>query len=134
MTPLRIELLWLEGCPSHETAETMLRRVLEEAGVEAAIERIQVESEDAGIAVCFPGSPTIRVNGQDVEPGWQPCDDCTPRCRVYSTALGLQPLPERRWIYDAVRSASGRDVNVPDQLLHDVVVRVGSSGPGLCRA
>ena len=103
---MQVELLWFQGCPSHENAERMLRSVLNEVGLDVPIERIQVEDEETGPGVCFPGSPTIRINGIDVEPGWEPCVDCTPRCRVYPTALGLRPLPERRWIVDAVRSAA----------------------------
>ena len=102
---MKIELLWFEGCPNHEQLEALVRGVLAEESVESEIERIQVEDEEAGKAVCFPGSPTIRINGRDVEPGWEPCEDCAPRCRIYPTTLGLRPLPEWRWIVEAVRSA-----------------------------
>ena len=66
---MQVELLWFEGCPSHENAEAMLRGVLADAGVDLPIERIQVEDEEIGKSVCFPGSPTIRINGVHVEPG-----------------------------------------------------------------
>jgi hypothetical protein len=100
---VKIELLWFQDCPSHEAAETMLRDAMSEAGVDQPIIRVEVPNEATGIAVCFPGSPTIRIDGLDVEPGWQPCDDCTPRCRVYQTSEGLSPLPERAWILDRLR-------------------------------
>jgi hypothetical protein len=103
--PVRIELLWFDGCPNHEAAEALLRNVLAAAGSEAAVERIQVEDPATARAVCFPGSPTIRINGLDVEPGWEPCEECTPRCRVYATPLGLRPLPPRSWIEAALRAA-----------------------------
>ncbi len=102
---MRIELLWFEGCPNHEGAESLLRDVMAEAGVTDPIMRIEVPDEATGRAVCFPGSPTIRIDGVDVEPGWQPCDDCTPRCRVYPTSVGLRPLPERAWIADSLGRA-----------------------------
>lgn len=54
----------------------------------------------------FPGSPTIRINGVDVEPLWEACADCTPRCRLYLTADGLRGLPEHRWIADALTAAA----------------------------
>ncbi len=108
---MRIELLWFEGCPNHHAAEALLREVLAEERAarhfEASIARIEVPDEASGVAVCFPGSPTIRVNGQDIEPGWEPCEDCTPRCRVYATDAGLRGVPPREWIRDAVRAAAG---------------------------
>jgi len=102
---VRIDLLWFRGCPNHETAERWLNDAMAERGIEAPIHRIQVEDEEAGNAVMFPGSPTIRVNGRDIEPGWQPCDDCSPRCRVYLTPEGLRGLPDRAWIDQALDAA-----------------------------
>ena len=102
---MKIELLWFEDCPNHALAEAMLRDILADAGNDTPIDRIEVPDEATGIATIFPGSPTIRVNGLDVEPGWTECADCTPRCRLYATSEGLRGLPERQWIADAVRAA-----------------------------
>ena len=103
---MRIELLWFEECPCHRDAEALIRDVLEELGVDADIERVEVPDEEAGIRTMFPGSPTIRVEGVDVEPDWEPCEACTPRCRIYATTDGLGCLPPRDWIVDAVRRAA----------------------------
>ncbi len=104
---MKVELLWFDGCPNHEAAETLLRSVLAEHSVDAAVDRIEVPDEATGIRVRFPGSPTIRINGRDVDPEFDPaeCRDCTPRCRVYPTELGLQGVPERIWIERAVGRA-----------------------------
>jgi hypothetical protein len=51
----------------------------------------------------FPGSPTIRVDGRDVDPAYVDPGDYTPRCRLYRTRQGLRGLPERRWIEAALR-------------------------------
>ena len=50
----------------------------------------------------FPGSPTIRVDGQDVEPGFEEPADFTPRCRLYRTANGLARIPSRDWVEAAL--------------------------------
>ena len=99
---MKIELLYFEGCANHYLAEEMLAGVLSEFGVRESIEKIDVPDAEKGKLVTFPGSPTIRIDGADVEPDWQPCDDCTPRCRLYMTAEGLKGLPERDWIVQAV--------------------------------
>lgn len=103
---MRVELLWFQDCPNHAAAEAMLREVMAEQGVAVPIERIEVPHEATGNAVCFPGSPTIRVGGLDVEPGWEPCEDCTPRCRLYLNGTGLRGLPEREWVVEALRASA----------------------------
>ena len=102
---MKIELLWFEDCPNHEPAEQILAEVLSEHGVTDPIDRVEVPDLETGKRVTFPGSPTIRINGVDVEPGWEPCEDCTPTCRLYATADGLRGLPERSWIVGAVEAA-----------------------------
>ena len=103
---MRIELLWFEECPCHRDAETLVRGVLDELNIEAEIERIEVPDEATGDAVMFPGSPTVRVEGVDVEPDWEPCEECTPRCRIYATNEGLGCLPKREWIVSAIETAA----------------------------
>ena len=102
---MNVELLWFEGCPNHIPAEALVADVARELGVTAIVLRIEVPDEVTGKRVCFPGSPTIRVNGVDVEPGWECCDDCTPRCRVYVTPDGFRGLPPRDWVVQALVAA-----------------------------
>ncbi len=103
---MRIELFWFDDCPNHEAAEVMLREVMAEEHIDGPIVRVEVSDEATGTLVCFPGSPTIRIAGRDVEPGWKPCEDCFPRCRLYATGDGLRGLPQRNWITTAIRQAS----------------------------
>ena len=102
---IRAQLLWFADCPHHEAAESLLRATLDAHGIDTPIERIEVPDERTGRAVTFPGSPTIRINGRDIEPGWTPCTDCTPRCRLYPTPDGLRGLPPATWITDAIATA-----------------------------
>jgi hypothetical protein len=99
---MQIELLWFEDCPNHAAARAMLGEVLAERAVEAAVEYIEVPDQETGDRVRFPGSPTIRVNGRDVEPGVEDCFECSPRCRIYHTYLGLRGVPLRAWVETAV--------------------------------
>jgi hypothetical protein len=103
---MKVELLWFQDCPNHDIAERMLADVLNEFGVTDPIERIEVPDVETGNRVVFPGSPTIRIDGLDVEPGWEPCEDCTPRCRLYLTSEGLRGVPEREWVRQAVLEAA----------------------------
>ena len=100
---MNIQFLWFDGCPNHEAARQMLTEVLAEHGLHE-FEDIEASDSDVATQVRFPGSPTIRVDGIDVEPGFDDPEDYTPRCRVYFTSQGLKGLPERAWIVDLLRS------------------------------
>lgn len=84
----RVELLRFQDCANYARAEVLLRAVLDERGLDEPIVHIEVPDEGTGKRLCFPGAPTIRIDGVDVEPGWEPCDECTPRCRLYLTEAG----------------------------------------------
>lgn len=97
-----VELLWFQGCANHPAARQMLAEVIAEVAPDSAIN--DVDATDPAIAerLRFPGSPTIRVNGRDIDPAYTDPGDYTPRCRLYRTDAGLRGLPERRWIVDAL--------------------------------
>ena len=97
------ELLWFSDCPNHPAARAMLEQAIAEVAPGTAIRDIDATDPATAVNVRFPGSPTIRINGRDVDPGFVDPGDYTPRCRLYRTADGLRPLPERRWIVDSLR-------------------------------
>lgn len=103
---MRVEILWSAGCPHYAAARALVDEITREFALSPTVEEIAVRDEAAGRRVCFPGSPTIRVDGLDVEPGWEPCADCTPRCRVYATEAGLRGLPERDWVAQSIARAA----------------------------
>lgn len=102
---MNLELLWFDGCPNHTAARELLLDVVRQKGVD--VELIDIDVSDPGLAQHhkFPGSPTIRVNGRDVEPGFQDSGDYTPRCRLYLTEMGPKGVPERAWIESAIEQA-----------------------------
>ncbi|GCC10409.1 hypothetical protein IPdc08_00433 [archaeon] len=64
---MKVELLYFDDCPSYETAYNTLGEVLKEEGIEAEIEKVNVKTEEEAQKLRFLGSPTIRVDGKDVE-------------------------------------------------------------------
>ena len=104
---MRIEFLWFDDCPNHDAARSLLDAVLADRGIETGVESVNVSDLATGERVRFPGSPTIRVDGVDVDPGYVDEGDYTPRCRVYATREGLGGVPERGWIELAVDAAAG---------------------------
>ncbi len=102
---MRIELLYFDGCPTYEALLPRLRRLLDEAGVEDEIELHRVETADAAEWERFLGSPTVRVNGEDVDPGAANRVDFGRECRLYRSENGTSPLPPDEWIRAALSRA-----------------------------
>jgi hypothetical protein len=100
-----VELLWWEGCPSTPETLELLRRVLREEGLDPdAVEVHEIESDEQAERERFPGSPTIRIEGEDV----QPPGDGEPiglTCRVYRLRDGRSsPTPDPDDVRDLVRA------------------------------
>ena len=99
----RIEFLYWEDCPSHPQAWRLLEEVLAEADLEATIERIEVVTDKDAERLQFPGSPTLRVNGVDVDPAGAGQMGTALTCRVYVLEDGrFSPVPSREMICRAL--------------------------------
>src|SRR3954447_1145077 len=85
---VKLEVLYFDGCPSHEALMPRLRMLMAQAGVDAPIELKRVESVEAAEREQFLGSPTLRVNGQDVDPAAGQRADFGLKCRLYPSADG----------------------------------------------
>ena len=107
---MRIDFLWYEDCPSHSQVRVLLREALQAVGVEARIVERKVETQAQAEALQFPGSPTIRINGEDIDPAGAAAARSALTCRTYGWADGrLQPLPEKRLIIAGLRRANESD-------------------------
>ena len=105
---MRVELLYWDGCPSYPEAQALLERVLAEHGLDADVELREVRSEEEATELRFPGSPTIRVEGRDVDPeGAESRPALT--CRIYRTRDGrVSPIPSREQLEDALVATRAR--------------------------
>lgn len=100
-----VELLWWRGCPSWERAVDLVREQMRELGLDPAALRVrelidEADAEREG----FPGSPTIRVNGEDVQPPGEGPGGLT--CRVYRLRDGrVSALPDPADVAAALEAA-----------------------------
>jgi hypothetical protein len=103
---MTIELLYFDGCPSHEALLSRLRELLAQAGVDTPVLQRRVESDDAAQQERFLGSPTLRVDGVDVDSGAARREDYGLKCRLYSTCDGLRGVPADECVLDALTRAA----------------------------
>ena len=102
----RIEILYFDGCPNREPARALVERLASELRVEPEIELVQVADPDAALALRFLGSPTVRVDGVDVEPGAEERRDFAFSCRIYRNDGGASEQPAESWVRDALIEAA----------------------------
>jgi hypothetical protein len=86
----------------------LLGELLRELALGAAVHEIDATNPAVAQRHRFPGSPTIRIDGRDVDPSYKDPGDYTPRCRLYRTSGGLGGLPERAWVETALRESLDR--------------------------
>lgn len=101
-----VEVLTFAGCPHAGPALELARRVVAESGLNATVRRVDIPDAEAATAQRFLGSPTIRVNGRDIEPDAGERDEYALSCRVYRTDNGLRGEPDERWLRDALIAAA----------------------------
>jgi hypothetical protein len=99
-----IEIVYFDGCPNHERLLEHLPRLLEREGIAAEITLHKVRDHEHAQNERFLGSPTIRVDGRDIDPGAAERTDYGLKCRIYRTPSGLTGLPPDQWILDALTS------------------------------
>jgi hypothetical protein len=97
---MKIELLYLSDCSNHLPALDRLRAVLSQEGIGTEVREIEVKDESEARNLNFFGSPTIRINGLDIEPGSYGVKQTGFACRRYPGGL-----PSEEMIRTALRKA-----------------------------
>jgi hypothetical protein len=109
MTQPQVELLFWDGCPSHPQALADLRAAMADLGLDPETVLVrEVDTDQRAGRERFVGSPTIRVDGEDVDP---PGDDepVGLTCRVYRLRDGrISPVPDPAVLREALETAMTR--------------------------
>ncbi len=95
---MKIQVLYFEGCPNHQPAVDMARSVVAELGIGAVVEDVEVKTQADAERLRFFGSPTIQVDGVDIEPEARSRTDYAFSCRMY----GTEGVPPREILVRAV--------------------------------
>lgn len=101
---MEIEILYFDGCPNHERVLEHLPRLLAREAIDAHVVLRKVADEAQAQRERFLGSPTIRVDGRDIDPGAADRADFGLKCRIYQTTAGLSGMPPDAWLLAALRN------------------------------
>lgn len=105
---MRVEILYFDGCPTYERAERAVREALAERGVDARVDLVAVNTDEDAERLKFPGSPTLRADGDDLFPV-QDRDAWALGCRTYLTPDGLKGHPTSHMIGEALGKKGDAD-------------------------
>lgn len=102
---MTIELLYLEGCPHHDATVDLVHSVMKSEGMLDVVRQIRIGNSEDAKAHDFPGSPTVRVNGRDIEKVPSLLLPAGFACRTYVVDGRPQGVPPRSWVEEAIRAA-----------------------------
>ena len=106
---MRVELLHTEACPNAIAYLPRLRQLVTDAGVTDAVRVRLIAGPDEARREGFLGSPTVRVDDRDVEPGAAGRRDYGLSCRLYRTRDGMQGTPPDEWLLALLRPGAGQE-------------------------
>lgn len=87
-----IEVLYFKDCPNHPATTQRVREAIKQAGVHADVWERELAPEDDAAKLKFLGSPTVLVDGVDVEPAARCRTDFGFSCRKYFGGAGVPPV------------------------------------------
>jgi len=123
---MKIQLLYILDCPWCVKTKKLIREGLKELGVKADIEEILIDSDKKAEKYRFVGSPTIKINGKDIQEEVKkgqclPCEElakhtekatefvkqeCRCGCRIYFYKGEQYPYPPKEMIKEAIKKLS----------------------------
>lgn len=100
---MRVELLYWDGCPSVTEARALLADVLAAQGITEPIVEQEIATHEDAVAARFPGSPTIRIDGVDIDAAGADTRYAL-TCRIYRLPDGrISPVPSRQQLEEALQ-------------------------------
>lgn len=99
---MTIEILYFADCPGAEPSRALVLNMLEHEGLTATVEMVAINDPETARAGRFLGSPTVQVNGVDIEPARRADTSYALACRTYPAAQGRSGVPPAEMIRAAI--------------------------------
>jgi mercuric ion transport protein len=100
---MKVEVLYVADCPNHKPAVERARDALRAVGMPDTVQEVEIRTKREAEAQCFLGSPTVRVNGRDVELEARAVVHFGVGCRSYVENGERSGLPSRELIAQALQ-------------------------------
>ena len=104
---MKIELLCIDECPNVDKTEIAILKVLSSLDIAASVRKIVIRTPQEAAQYRFLGSPSIQINGTDIEPSRRN-DSPVLGCRIYRENQHASGTPSEELIRAAVQEAAAR--------------------------
>jgi hypothetical protein len=104
-----IELLYIAGCPNYRAVQASLRDALTRVGANDEIVLNRIATAEQAHRERFLGSPTVRIDGRDIDPDAGARVDYGLKCRLYRSGEDTTGVPPADWIVAEIDAAARRD-------------------------
>lgn len=104
MTQPHVQLLYLPDCPNYPPTRELIEQTGRELGIDVDLELIAINDDESARRLGFLGSPTVRVDGRDVEPDARERTDIALSCRIYRTKRETRGYPDRDLLETALHA------------------------------
>lgn len=100
----QIEILYFESCPGWKRTVERVHQAVADGNLDhfVTVRAIPVETEHDALRLHFLGSPTVRVNGRDVDPTAKSKTTFGLQCRIYDNGGRIEKLPSSEMIRKAL--------------------------------
>jgi hypothetical protein len=105
---MKIELFYFDGCPGYKTARKYIDEALNEKGLKVPVAMVKITGDEDAARYRFLGSPSIRIDGRDIESGTEKIKVFSLRCRLYLEDDNVLEWPGRKLIRQAIDKAAAK--------------------------
>lgn len=105
---MKVDLFVSPSCPHRDAARQIVDEALAESGMADTPVVTSISDYEVAKAQRFLGSPTVRIDGIDVEYGDREPDEISTGCRYYNSPDGWQPLPRKELVLRGIEMAKRR--------------------------
>jgi len=88
---MQVDILYFEGCPNHAPTVARVKQIAADMGLTIPVTEVQITTPEEAQQRRFLGSPTVLVNGVDIDPNARQKTSYGLSCRVYPGMAGLPP-------------------------------------------
>lgn len=85
-----VTILYFSGCPHHKPTVALVEALARRLGVDVDVQLVEITSASDAMRFRFLGSPTVQIDGQDIEPLRRSDPTFAVTCRMYG-ASGVPP-------------------------------------------
>jgi len=98
-----VEILYTDACPFWKETLKTINEVMKELNIAIPVRKTRIAREEEAKRYRFPGSPTVRINGIDIDPSAKGTTAGYIGCRIYLYEGRTYEYPPKEIIKTALK-------------------------------